>query len=83
MQAVSYTTAQEGRHMLLIIRHRYPRIANILGLVTGMITLAIEITCGASTMVLIIGGGSSIALSLARTVGQRHPRLVAGRRTAR
>jgi hypothetical protein len=33
--------------MLVLIRHRYPRAANILGFVTGVITLAIGIACGA------------------------------------
>ena len=68
--------------MLLVIRHRYPRVANILGFVTGIITLAIAIACGASMTVLILGGGSSIALAVVRYVGKRHPRLVAGRGTA-
>ena len=68
--------------MLLVIRHRYPRLANILGAITGVLSLAIGIACGASTMVLIIGGGSSVALSAVRYVGKRHPRLVAGRGTA-
>jgi hypothetical protein len=68
--------------MLLLIRHRYPRLANILGFVTGVMTLAIGIACGASTTVLIIGGGSSVALSAVRYVGKRHPRLVAGRGSA-
>jgi arginase family enzyme len=65
--------------MLLIIRHRYPRTANILGFVTGVITLAVGVACGASTTVLILGGGSSVALAVVRYVGKRHPRLVAGR----
>ena len=68
--------------MLLIIRHRHPRIANILGFISGVITLAIGIACGASTMVLIIGGGSSVALSAIRYIGKRNPRLVAGRGSA-
>jgi arginase family enzyme len=68
--------------MLLLIRHRYPRVANILGFVTGVITLAIAIACGAGATVLILGGGSSVALSVVRYVGKRHPRLVAGRGTA-
>jgi arginase family enzyme len=68
--------------MLLLIRHRYPRLANILGFVTGVITLAIGIACGASTTVLIIGGGSSVALSTVRYIGKRHPQLVAGRGSA-
>jgi arginase family enzyme len=63
--------------MLLVIRHRYPRVANILGFVTG-ITLAIGIACGASTTVLLLGGGSSVALGFVRCLGKRHPRLVAG-----
>jgi len=67
--------------MLLVIRHRYPRIANILGFLTGVITLAIGIACGAGATVLILGGGSSIALSAIRYAGKRHPRLVAGRGT--
>jgi hypothetical protein len=70
--------------MLLVIRHRYPRVANILGFVTGIITLAIGIACGASTTVLILGGGSSVVLSVVRYAGKRHPRLprpaVAGER---
>ena len=68
--------------MLLLIRHRYPRIANILGFVTGVITLAIGIACGASTTVLILGGGSSVALGAVRYIGKRHPRLVARRGSA-
>jgi arginase family enzyme len=67
--------------MLLVIRHRFPRLANILSFLTGVITLAIGIACGASTTVLILGGGSSIALSAVRYVGKRHPQLVAGRGT--
>jgi|HubBroStandDraft_5_1064220.scaffolds.fasta_scaffold369655_2 hypothetical protein len=63
--------------MLLLIRHRYPRLANILSFFTGVITLAIGIACGASTTVLIIGGGSSLALSAIRYIGKRRPRLVA------
>jgi hypothetical protein len=63
--------------MLLLIRHRYPRLANILSYFTGVITLAIGIACGASTTVLIIGGGSSLALSAIRYIGKRRPRLVA------
>jgi arginase family enzyme len=68
--------------MLLVIRHRYPRFANILGFVTGLITLAIAIACGASAPVLILGGGSSIALGVVRYLGKRHPRLLAGRGTS-
>ena len=68
--------------MLLVIRHRYPRVANILGFVTGVITLAIGVACGASTTVLILGGGSSVALSVVRYLGKRQPRLVAGRGSA-
>ncbi len=68
--------------MLLVIRHRYPRVANALGFVSGVIMLAIGIACGASTTVLILGGGSSVALGAVRYVGKRHPRLVAGRGTA-
>jgi hypothetical protein len=43
-----------------------------------VVTLAIAIACGASTTVLILGGGSSIALSVVRYLGKCHPRLVAG-----
>ena len=68
--------------MLLLIRSRYPRIANIAGFFTGLIMLAIGIACGASMTVLILGGGSSVALATVRYVGKRHPRLVAGRGTA-
>jgi len=68
--------------MLLLIRHRYPRLANILSFVTGVIALAIGIACGAPTTVLIIGGGSSVALSAIRYIGKRNPRLVAGRGSA-
>ena len=68
--------------MLLLIRSRFPRIANVLSFVSGMIFLAIGIACGASTTVLILGGGSSVALGLLRFLGKRHPRLVAGRGTA-
>jgi len=68
--------------MLLVIRHRYPHVANILGFVTGVITLAIGIACGAGATVLILGGGSSVALGIVRYVGKRPPRPVAGRGTA-
>jgi hypothetical protein len=57
--------------MLLVIRHRYPRFANVLGMVTGVPSLAIGIACGASITVLILGGGSSIALAVVRCVGKR------------
>jgi hypothetical protein len=69
--------------MLLLIRHRHPRLANILGFVSGVVTLAIAIACGASMTVLILGGGSSLLLCGVRYVGKRRPRLVAGRGTAR
>jgi arginase family enzyme len=68
--------------MLLLIRHRYPRIAGVLGFVSGVIMLAIGIACGASMTVLILGGGSSVALGAVRYLGKRHPRLVAGRDSA-
>jgi hypothetical protein len=64
--------------MLLLIRHRYPRVANILGFFTGVVTLAIGIACGASATILILGGGSSVALAVVRYLGRRHPRLAAG-----
>jgi arginase family enzyme len=67
--------------MLLLIRHRYPRVANGLGFVSGVILFAIGIACGASMTVLILGGGSSVALGAVRYLGKRHPRLVAGRGT--
>jgi hypothetical protein len=57
--------------MLLVMRHRYPRLANILGMITGVLTLAIGIACGASLTILILGGGSSVALGLVRYVGKR------------
>ncbi len=63
--------------MLLLIRHRFPRLANVLSFVSGVIMLAIGIACGASMTVLIISGGSSVALSAIRYIGKRHPRLVA------
>jgi hypothetical protein len=65
--------------MLLLIRSRYPRLANVLGWISGIVTLAVGVWCGASTTVLILGGGSSIALGLVRYVGKRHPRFVAHR----
>ncbi len=68
--------------MLLVIRHRYPRLANVLSFVSGVIAIAIAIACGASTTVLILGGGSSLLLCGVRFVGKRHPRLVAGRGSA-
>jgi arginase family enzyme len=68
--------------MLLLIRSRYPRVANIVGSVMGVIMLAVGIACGASATVLILGGGSSVALSVFRYVGKRHQRLGAGRGTA-
>jgi hypothetical protein len=68
--------------MLLLIRHRSPRIANVVGFVMGVIMLAIGVACGASTMVLILGGGSSVLLSLVRYVGGRHTRGGAGRGAA-
>ena len=67
--------------MLLLIRTRYPRLANILGWISGIVMLAIGVECGASATVLIVGGGSSIALGLVRYVGKRHPQLVAHRGT--
>jgi hypothetical protein len=57
--------------MLLVIRYRYPRVANILGAVTGVVSLAIAIACGASMPVLILGGGSSIVLAIVRFGGKR------------
>jgi hypothetical protein len=68
--------------MLLLIRSRYPRIANIAGFLTGVVTLAIGIACGASMTVLILGGGSTVALSVVRYVGKRNQRLGGGRGTA-
>lgn len=68
--------------MLLLIRHRFPRLANILSFVSGVIMVAIGIACGASMTVLIIGGGSSVALSAVRYIGKRRPGLVAGRGSA-
>jgi hypothetical protein len=68
--------------MLLVIRARYPRFANILGFVIGLITLAIGFACGASSTVLILGGGSSVALSVVRYVGKRRQELVADPGTA-
>jgi hypothetical protein len=65
--------------MLLLIRSRYPRLANILGWASGIITLSIGIACGAPITLLILGGGSSIALGVVRYVGKRHPQLVAHR----
>jgi len=67
--------------MLLLIRARYPRFANILGFVIGLITLAIGLACGASSTVLILGGGSSVALSVLRAAGSHRAEL-AGRGTA-
>jgi hypothetical protein len=67
--------------MLLLIRSRYPRVANIVGFVTGVIMLAIGIACGASTTVLMLGGGSSVALSVIRYAGKRNQRLGTGRGT--
>src|ERR1700684_344760 len=72
----------KGHQMLLVIRSRFPRIANVLSFVSGMIFLAIGIAVGASPTVLILGGGSSVLLSAVRYFGKRHPRLVAGRGTA-
>ena len=57
--------------MLLVIRHRYPRLASILGAITGVLSLAIGIACGVSVPVLILGGGSSVALAIVRYVGRR------------
>jgi hypothetical protein len=68
--------------MLLLIRSRYPRIANILSFLTGVITLAIAIACGASMTVLILGGGSTLALSAFRYAGKRSQRFGGGRGTA-
>jgi hypothetical protein len=68
--------------MLLLIRSRYPRVANIVGFVIGAIMLAIGIACGASATVLMLGGGSSVALSVIRYVGKRNQRLGTGRGTA-
>jgi hypothetical protein len=57
--------------MLLVLRHRYPRLANILGAITGVLFLAIGIASGASTTVLVLGGGSSVVLAVVRFVGKR------------
>jgi hypothetical protein len=65
--------------MILLIRTRYPRLANTLGWISGFITLGIGIACGASMTVLLIGGGSSLALGTVRFVGKRHPHLVGHR----
>ncbi len=56
--------------MLLLIRTRYPRVANVLSFLTGVASLAIGFACGASATVLILGGGSSVALSLVRHFGK-------------
>jgi hypothetical protein len=61
--------------MLLLIRTRYPRLANVLSFLTGVATLTIGIACGASATVLLLGGGSSLALSLARHFGKNNRRL--------
>jgi hypothetical protein len=66
--------------MLLLIRARYPRVANILGFVIGVIMLVVGIACGASATVLMLGGGSSVALSVFRYVGSQ--RLGTGRGSA-
>ena len=68
--------------MLLLIRSRYPRVANIVGFVIGAIMLAIGIACGASATVLMLGGGSSVVLSIIRYAGKRNQRLGTGRGTA-
>ena len=47
-----------------------------------MITLAIGIACGASMTVLILGGGSTLALSAFRYFGKRSQRFGGGRGTA-
>jgi hypothetical protein len=65
--------------MLLLIRTRYPRVANVLGWISGFITLGIAIACGASTTVLVVGCGSSLLLGTVRFVGKRHPQLVGHR----
>jgi len=57
--------------MLLVIRLRYPGLANVLSPITGVLFLAIGIACGASLTVLILGGGSSVALAIVRFVGKR------------
>jgi hypothetical protein len=68
--------------MLLVIRSRFPRIANVLSFISGVVFLAIGVAVGASPMVLILGGGSSVLLSALRFFGKRHPRLVGGRGAA-
>ena len=57
--------------MLLLIRRRYPRLAHPLGMIISVLSLAIGIACGASLTVLILGGGSSVALAVIRYVGRR------------
>lgn len=64
--------------MLLVIRLRYPGLANVLSPITGVLFLAIGIASGASMTVLIVGGGSSVALALVRYVGKRK-RFASGR----
>jgi len=68
--------------MLLLIRSRYPRVANVVGFVMGLIMLTVGIACGASATVLMLGGGSSVALSIIRYAGKRNERLGTGRGTA-
>jgi arginase family enzyme len=67
--------------MLLVIRSRFPHVANVLSFISGVTFLAIGILAGASPTVLILGGGSSVVLSAVRYFGKRHPQLVAGRGT--
>jgi hypothetical protein len=68
--------------MLLLIRSRYPRVANVLSFLSGIVFLAIGVASGASATVLILGGGSSVVLSLVRHFGKRGGRLGGGGRAA-
>lgn len=57
--------------MLLVIRLRFPGLANVLGLVSGVLFLAVGIACGASMPFLIFSGGSSVVLGVVRFIGKR------------
>jgi hypothetical protein len=65
--------------MLLLLRLRHPRLANMLSFLIGVATLALGIALGWPPSVLLLGAGTSIALSLLRHFGKRSDRLTGGR----
>jgi hypothetical protein len=55
--------------MLLLIRHRYPALANVLSFAAAAAFVAIGATCGNKMMIVM--GVVSLALATARTAAKR------------